>query len=88
MPVVKSPDGKKTDGEPSDKKIISRLDFTVQFCWIPTAGDKRLADDPLKAVGTPDGTNPSNAGAVGTTPQTATGAAQAPGTTATLAPSK
>ena len=59
MPVAKSPDGKK-DGEQSDKKIISRFDFTIQFCWIPTANDKRLAEDPLKAAGTNDAANLSN----------------------------
>ncbi|MCX7418426.1 MAG: type IV pilus assembly protein PilM [Planctomycetia bacterium] len=59
MPVAKSPYGKK-DGEQSDKKIISRFDFTIQFCWIPTANDKRLAEDPLKAAGTNDAANLSN----------------------------
>ena len=88
MPVGKNSDGSKKDGELPDKKIISRLDFTVQFCWIPTASDKRLGVDPLKAVGTTDGIAPSNLNAAGAAPQAAT---PAPGATAApnpQAPSK
>jgi type IV pilus assembly protein PilM len=78
MPVVKSPDGKK-EGEQPDRKIISRLDFTVQFCWIPTPTDKRLADDPLKPAGTPDGVNPSNPAAATGASQPITGTPTVPG---------
>ena len=88
MPVAKNPDGSKKDGELPDKKIISRLNFTVQFCWIPTASDKRLGVDPLKAAGTTDGTTPSNLNAAGAAPQVAT---PVPGTAAApnpQAPSK
>ncbi|MEQ1935818.1 MAG: hypothetical protein ABL962_18330, partial [Fimbriimonadaceae bacterium] len=83
MPVTKNSDGQKKDGETPDKKIISRLDFTVQFCWIPTASDKRLAEDPLKVAGTTDGTNASNPNAAGAAPQAAT---PAPGASATPNP--
>ena len=71
MPGVKGADVKK-DGEQSDKRIISRLDFTIQFCWVPTPNDKRLAEDPLKPAGTNDPANPSNGAGLGT------GAATAP----------
>jgi len=86
MPGVKGTDAKK-DGEQSDKRIISRLDFTIQFCWVPTPNDKRLAEDPLKPVGTNDPANPSNpAGAATDAGVAPTTGAATPATGATVAP--
>ena len=77
----------KQDGEQSDKRIISRLDFTIQFCWVPTPNDKRLAEDPLKPVGTNDPANPSNpAGATTGAGVAPTTGAATPATGATVAP--
>ena len=83
MPTGKNPDGSKKEGEPSDEKIISRLDFTVQFCWIPTPSEKRLAEDPLKPV-VAVGANPTDPNAVAA-PQNPPPAA-VPGSAATTTP--
>ena len=95
MPTGKNPDGSKKEGEPSDEKIISRLDFTVQFCWTPTPSEKRLAEDPLKPVVAAAGANPTDPNAVAAPqnppPAAVPGSAPTPAATTTpnaAAPSK
>lgn len=88
--------GKGTEG----MKVIDRIDFTIQFVWVPTPLEKRPAVDPLKPA-TPEGEAPTdgtgntavpnnaanpNAVAPGTVPTPATPANAAPGTAPTTAP--
>ncbi len=54
MPTNTSPsqtgasDSQKKEGESSERKMIDRTDFTIQFVWIPTPASKRVNDDRLK----------------------------------------
>lgn len=54
-----------------EMKVIDRIDFTIQFVWVPTTADKRPAVDPLKPA-TPDGVAPTDGTANATTPNNAT----------------
>jgi type IV pilus assembly protein PilM len=72
-------DGSKKDGGDPESKIIDRTDFTIQFAWIPTTIDKRLAADPLKPA------TPAEASANPAAPNNPQATPPATGT-ATLAP--
>ncbi len=53
-------DIQKKDGEESERKMIDRTDFTIQFVWIPTPVAKRVKDDPLRPTGNNATANLSN----------------------------